>query len=130
VTTYSCTGFFHSFLLHVDILYNTLQKGGAGVAQSVYCLSANWTTRVRSLAEEKDFSCSLCVQTRPTPRVIPFVTILAEILLCFKTCYPLTTDWSCVRKHFCVDSALNGLNSVVINYLSKAIPSCVLENPR
>jgi hypothetical protein len=36
---------------------------GAGVAQSVQCLTTDWTTRVRSSTEEDDFSCSLCVQT-------------------------------------------------------------------
>jgi hypothetical protein len=36
---------------------------GAGVAHSVQCLTTYWTTRVCSLAEAKDFSCSLCVQT-------------------------------------------------------------------
>jgi hypothetical protein len=34
-----------------------------GVAQSVQCLTTDWTTGVRSLAEAKDFSCILCVQT-------------------------------------------------------------------
>jgi hypothetical protein len=36
---------------------------GAGLAQSVYCLTTDWTTGVRSPAEAKDFSSSLCVQT-------------------------------------------------------------------
>jgi hypothetical protein len=34
-----------------------------GVDQSVYCLTADWMTGVRFLAEEKRFSPSLCVQT-------------------------------------------------------------------
>jgi hypothetical protein len=32
------------------------------IAQSVRCLTTDWTTRVRSPAEAKDFSSSLCVQ--------------------------------------------------------------------
>jgi hypothetical protein len=36
---------------------------GAGVAQSVQCLTTNWTTRVRSPTEAEDFSSSFCVQT-------------------------------------------------------------------
>jgi hypothetical protein len=36
---------------------------GAGVAQSVQCLTTDWTTGVRSLAETKEFSSSLFVQT-------------------------------------------------------------------
>jgi hypothetical protein len=36
---------------------------GAGVAQSVLCLTMNWTTGVRSPTETEDFSSSLCVQT-------------------------------------------------------------------
>jgi hypothetical protein len=35
----------------------------AGVAQSVLCLTTNWTTAVRSPAGAKDSSFSLCVQT-------------------------------------------------------------------
>jgi hypothetical protein len=35
----------------------------AGVAQSMYCPTSDWTTGVRSLAETKDFSFRLCVQT-------------------------------------------------------------------
>jgi hypothetical protein len=36
---------------------------GAGVAQSVQCLTTDWTTGVRSPTEVEDFSSSLCVQT-------------------------------------------------------------------
>jgi hypothetical protein len=36
---------------------------GAGLAQSVQCLTTDWTTRVQAPAEAKDFSSSLCVQT-------------------------------------------------------------------
>jgi hypothetical protein len=36
---------------------------GAGVAQSVQCLTTDWTTGVRSRTEAEDFSSSLCVQT-------------------------------------------------------------------
>jgi hypothetical protein len=39
------------------------QRMGAGVAQSVQCLSTNWTTGVRSPAKSKDLSSCLCVQT-------------------------------------------------------------------
>jgi hypothetical protein len=43
--------------LHVAIL-----ESGAGVAQSVQCLTTDWTTGVRSSTEERDFSSSPCVQ--------------------------------------------------------------------
>jgi hypothetical protein len=33
------------------------------VAQSVYCLIADWTAGVRSPTEAEDFSSNLCVQT-------------------------------------------------------------------
>jgi hypothetical protein len=36
---------------------------GAGVAQSIQCLTTDWVTGVQSLAEAKDFFSSLCVQT-------------------------------------------------------------------
>jgi hypothetical protein len=36
---------------------------GAGVAQSVWWLTTDWTTGVRSLTEAENFSFSLCVQT-------------------------------------------------------------------
>jgi hypothetical protein len=36
---------------------------GAGEAQSVYCLTTDWTTGVRSPTEAENFSSSLCVQT-------------------------------------------------------------------
>jgi hypothetical protein len=35
----------------------------AGVAQSLYCLTMDWTTGVRSPTEAEDFSSSLCIQT-------------------------------------------------------------------
>jgi hypothetical protein len=35
----------------------------AGVAQSVYWLTTDWTTGVRTPTEAEDFSSSLCVQT-------------------------------------------------------------------
>jgi hypothetical protein len=41
----------------------TDHTGRAWVAQSVQCLTTDWTIGVRSPAEEKDFSSSLCVQT-------------------------------------------------------------------
>jgi hypothetical protein len=34
-----------------------------GAAQSVWCLTTNWTTGVRSPTEAEDFSSSFCVQT-------------------------------------------------------------------
>jgi hypothetical protein len=34
-----------------------------GVAQSIECLTTDWTTGVRSTVETKDFSSSFCVQT-------------------------------------------------------------------
>jgi hypothetical protein len=40
---------------------------GAGVAQSVLCLTADWTTGVRSPTEAEDFCSSLCVQTGAHP---------------------------------------------------------------
>jgi hypothetical protein len=36
---------------------------GTGVAQSVQCLTKDWTIRVRFPTEAKGFSSSLCVQT-------------------------------------------------------------------
>jgi hypothetical protein len=36
---------------------------GAGVAQSVLCLTTDWTTGVRSPTEAENFSSSLCFQT-------------------------------------------------------------------
>jgi hypothetical protein len=41
----------------------TLQSSEAGVAQSVYWLTTDRTTAIRSPAEAKDFSSNLCVQT-------------------------------------------------------------------
>jgi hypothetical protein len=35
----------------------------AGVAQSLYCLTKDWTIGIQSPAEVKDFFCSLCAQT-------------------------------------------------------------------
>jgi hypothetical protein len=36
---------------------------GARVAQSVHCLTTDWTAGVRSPIEAEDFSSNLCVQT-------------------------------------------------------------------
>jgi hypothetical protein len=36
---------------------------GTGVAESVQCLTTDWTFEVRSPVEAKDISSSLCVQT-------------------------------------------------------------------
>jgi hypothetical protein len=49
---------------------------GAGVAQSVYCLTTDWTTRVQSLPEAMDFSYSFFVQTSSEahPVSYPMVT--------------------------------------------------------
>jgi hypothetical protein len=64
----------HSFQERIDyckdtgrsaVYVGTTEITGAGVAQSVQCLSTDWTTRVRSQAEAKGFSSSLCVQTSP-----------------------------------------------------------------
>jgi hypothetical protein len=38
---------------------------GAGVAQSVWCLTTDWTTEVRSPTEAEDFSSSLSPGPRP-----------------------------------------------------------------
>jgi hypothetical protein len=40
-----------------------LTKQESWVAQSVQCLTTDWTTGVQSPAEAKDISSSLCVQT-------------------------------------------------------------------
>jgi hypothetical protein len=40
-----------------------MQDVGVGVAQSVQCLTTDWTTGVRSPAGTEDFSFNLCVQT-------------------------------------------------------------------
>jgi hypothetical protein len=40
-----------------------LFKLGARAAQSVLCLTTDWTPGVRSPTEAEDFSSSLCVQT-------------------------------------------------------------------
>jgi hypothetical protein len=39
-----------------------VSKRGAGVAQSVHCLTTAWTAVVRSLTEAEGFSSTLCVQ--------------------------------------------------------------------
>jgi hypothetical protein len=51
----------HTFL----ILFNLARilYGGAGVAQSVQCLTTDWTAGVRTPTEAEDFSSTLCVQT-------------------------------------------------------------------
>jgi hypothetical protein len=50
------------FLAH-NFYSSSYYSLGAGVAQSVYCLTMDWTTGVRSLTETVDFSSSLCIQT-------------------------------------------------------------------
>jgi hypothetical protein len=42
---------------------STCQDLGAGVAQSVQCLTTDWTTGVRYPTEAHDFPSSLCIQT-------------------------------------------------------------------
>jgi hypothetical protein len=37
--------------------------GGSGVAQSVQCLTTDWTAGVRSPTEAEDLSSNLCAQT-------------------------------------------------------------------
>jgi hypothetical protein len=44
-------------------LRRTEREVGAAVAQSVQCLTTNWTTGIRSPTEAEDFSSSLCIQT-------------------------------------------------------------------
>jgi hypothetical protein len=44
------------------IILHTIRRW---VAQSVQCLTTDWTTGFRSQTEAKDFSSSLCVQTSP-----------------------------------------------------------------
>jgi hypothetical protein len=43
--------------------FNNSLMYGAAVAQSVWCLTKDWTTGVRSPTKTEDFSSSLCVQT-------------------------------------------------------------------
>jgi hypothetical protein len=62
-------------LLDVHVAYTVLRtvekcysgpycfEKASGVAQSVLCLTTDWTSGVRSPAEANDFSSSLCVQT-------------------------------------------------------------------
>jgi hypothetical protein len=61
---YKCTEISQAYgyneKLYIWILEHKL---GAVVAQSVQCLTTDWTPRVRSPTEAKDFSSSLCIQT-------------------------------------------------------------------
>jgi hypothetical protein len=53
-------------LIIVTVSHVLTRKGvrlGAGVAQSVLCLTTDWTTGVRSLTEAEDFSSIQCIQT-------------------------------------------------------------------
>jgi hypothetical protein len=45
-----------------------LKRKDVGVVQSVWCLTTDRTTEVRSLVEGKDFCSILCVQTRSEPQ--------------------------------------------------------------
>jgi hypothetical protein len=45
----------------VQRIFNIIYSA-AGVAQSVYYLTTDWSTVIRSLAEAKDFSSSVCIQ--------------------------------------------------------------------
>jgi hypothetical protein len=47
----------------LDYFILVLPLQGAGAAQSVLCLTTDWTTGVRSPTETEDFSSSLCIQT-------------------------------------------------------------------
>jgi hypothetical protein len=44
----------------LTVFYQT----GTGEVQSVQCLTTDWMTRFQSLSKAKDFSSSLCVQTK------------------------------------------------------------------
>jgi hypothetical protein len=46
-----------------DIIFITVNAARAGVAQSVQCLTTDWTARVRTPTEAEDFSSNLCVRT-------------------------------------------------------------------
>jgi hypothetical protein len=47
----------------LKILQSNIILTRVGVAQSIQCLTTDWTTGVRSPTEAEDFSSSLCVQT-------------------------------------------------------------------
>jgi hypothetical protein len=51
---------FAAVLRDCQCLSLVLSITGAGVTQSLLCLTTDWTTGVRSPAEAKDFSSSLC----------------------------------------------------------------------
>jgi hypothetical protein len=42
-----------------------------GIAQTIKCLTMDWTTGVRSPAETKDFSSRLCIQTSCGAHLVP-----------------------------------------------------------
>jgi hypothetical protein len=60
--------------IRLILLYSSLWR--AWVARSVWCLAIDWTTGVRSSAEARDFSSSLCAQTssEASPASCPMVT--------------------------------------------------------
>jgi hypothetical protein len=70
----------HRSLLNVaDCKKKSLCVLGTGVAQSMYCLTTDWTTGVRSLAEAKDFFSPASV-SRPTLRLQPPVQWVLGVL--------------------------------------------------
>jgi hypothetical protein len=71
-------------LLHTgrrEQIVSVIMSEGAGVAQSLYCLTIDWTTGVRSPAEKKGFSSSPCVQTssEAQPAIGPIQWVLGVI---------------------------------------------------
>jgi hypothetical protein len=61
--TYTQSSCFIMFLGMHKTLGNITVVTRAGVAQSVWCLTTDWTTGVRSPAGARDFPTSLCIQT-------------------------------------------------------------------
>jgi hypothetical protein len=51
------------FVEIIHIFFQCTQSNGAAVAQSVWCLTTDWTSGVRFPTEAGNFSSSLCVQT-------------------------------------------------------------------
>jgi hypothetical protein len=56
--------FLDTYIFSYQFTYMNISFSfGTGLAQSVWCLTTGWATGVRSPAEAKDFSSSLCVHT-------------------------------------------------------------------
>jgi hypothetical protein len=53
----------HCILILFQLVLFLTTENGAWVAQSVKCLTTDWTTELRSPTEAKDFSYSPCVET-------------------------------------------------------------------